>query len=136
MRTHAICAALSALAAASVIEAQTPPKVDPRAVVRKVLLQQDLVSPANYSLALVSVEIPVGGREGRHTHSGSLAVYVLEGAISMDYEGKPSVIYKAGETAFIEAGTIHEGINRGTVPARGIASFVVPKGQPLTTQVP
>ena len=132
MSRYAVFVALAALAAAALIEAQTAPP----AVVRKVLLQQDLVSPANYSLALVSVEIPVGGREGRHTHSGSLAVYVLEGAISMDYEGRPSVTYKAGETAFIEAGTIHEGFNRGTVAARGIASFVVPKGQPLTTQVP
>jgi quercetin dioxygenase-like cupin family protein len=124
------------LAVPSMTGAQSPASADKPTVVRKVLMQQDLPIPGNYSLALVSVEIPVGGREGRHTHPGALAVYVQEGAFSLDYEGRPNVTYKAGETFFVEAGKVHEGINRGTVPARGLASFVVPKGQPMTTQVP
>ena len=33
-----------------------------------------------------------------------------------------------------EAGKIHEGINKGTVPIKALASFVVPKGQPITKQ--
>ena len=37
--------------------------------------------PGNYSLAVVSVEIPVGGREGKHSHPGPLIVYVQEGAL-------------------------------------------------------
>jgi quercetin dioxygenase-like cupin family protein len=103
------------------------------AVVRTVLMQQD--APGGQSMALVRVEIPVGGREGRHTHSGPLLVYVMSGAISLDYEGKANITYKAGETFYVETGKIHEGINRGNVPAVAIASFVTPKGQPLTTQV-
>ena len=101
-------------------------------VVRKVLMQQDV--PNGAQLAVVSVEIPVGGREGRHTHSGPLIVYVQEGALTLDYEGKPTVTYKVGETFFVESGKIHEGINNGTVPIKALASFVTPKGAPLTTQ--
>ena len=103
-------------------------------VTRKVLLQQDL-NISGYTAALVSVEIPVGGREGRHTHPGTLVVYVQEGAFTLDYEGKPTKTYKAGEAFSVEPGKIHEGINTGSTPARAVATFVVEKGKPLTTQV-
>lgn len=139
MRNYAIGAAIMSLLAISNVGAQSAPApAAPAApaVVRKVLTQQDLPIPGNYSLVLVSVEIPVGGREGRHTHPGALVVYVQEGAFTLDHEGKPTVTYKAGETFSVEAGKIHEGINKGATPAKGLASFVVPKGQPLTTQVP
>lgn len=107
---------------------------EPPAVVRKVLLQQDLSIPG-YSVVLVSVEIPPGGREGRHTHSGALAGYVQEGVVIVESEGKPSTTYKAGDTFFVEAGKVHEGINNGTITAKAIATLVAPKGQPVTTPV-
>jgi len=103
------------------------------AVKRTVLMQQDLAIPG-YSTALVQVDFPVGAREGRHTHPGSVMVHVEEGAVTLFYEGKPMTTYKAGETFFVEAGKVHEGINNGNAPAKAIASFVVEKGKPLTTQ--
>ena len=69
------------------------------------------------------------------THPGPLIVQVQSGAISLDYEGKPTVTYKAGQTFYVEAGKQHEGHNIGTVPAVGIAAFATPKGAPITTQV-
>jgi quercetin dioxygenase-like cupin family protein len=101
-------------------------------VQRKVLLTQDLVIPG-YQTVIASVEIPAGGREGRHTHPGSVSVYVLEGFVTLDYEGKPTMTYKAGDTFYIEGGKIHEGINNGSSTAKAIATFVVEKGKPLTT---
>ncbi len=133
MRKIALSAML-AIAAVSLIGTQPVLSAAAPAVVRKVLMQQDV--PNGAQLAVVSVEIPVGGREGRHTHTGPLIVYVQEGALTLDYEGKPTVTYKVGETFFVEAGKIHEGINNGTVPIKALASFVTPKGAPLTTQVP
>jgi quercetin dioxygenase-like cupin family protein len=106
----------------------------PPAPVRKVLLQQDLTIPG-YTAVLVSVEIPVGGREGRHTHPGSAFVHVEQGVLTLDYEGKPTMTYKAGESFYVEPGKIHEGINKGNAPIKAIAAFVVEKGKPLTTQV-
>jgi quercetin dioxygenase-like cupin family protein len=103
-------------------------------VTRKVLIQQDLTIPG-YTAALVSVEIPVGGREGRHTHPGTAMVVVQEGELTLDYEGKPTMTYKAGQSFYVEPGKIHEGINKGKTAVRAIASFVVEKGKPLTTQV-
>jgi quercetin dioxygenase-like cupin family protein len=111
------------------VHAQAP------AVVRTVLLQHDLAIPG-YSTALVSVEIPVGGREGRHTHPGLLIAHVESGAVTLDYEGMPTTTYKAGDSFVVEAGKIHEGINNGTVPVKLLATFVVEKGKPLTTTLP
>jgi quercetin dioxygenase-like cupin family protein len=129
-----LSAAGLALAVAAFTVAALPSHSAEPTVVRKVLMQQDLPIPG-YAAALVSVEIPVGGREGRHTHPGALLVYVQEGELSLDYEGKAQVTYKPGETFFVEANKIHEGINKGTVPIKALASFVVPKGQPITKQV-
>jgi quercetin dioxygenase-like cupin family protein len=102
-------------------------------VKRTVLMQHD-TPDGKYQNSLVMVEIPVGGREGRHNHPGPLIVYVEQGTITLEYEGKPTTPYKAGETFFVEAGKTHQGINMGTVPAKAVASFVTEKGKPLTTQ--
>ena len=104
-------------------------------VKRTVLLQHDTSVPG-YEALLVSVEIPAGGREGRHTHPGLAMIHVEEGTLTLDYEGKPTTPYKAGESFFVEAGKVHEGMNKGTTVVKAIATFVVPKGQPITTQVP
>ena len=103
--------------------------------VRKMLIQHDLQIPG-YTAGIAAVEVPPGGREGRHTHPGPLYVYVQEGAITVETDGQPTRTYKAGDTFFIEAGKIHEGINYGKTTYRSLTSFVIPKGKPLTTQVP
>jgi len=133
MLKSSLSAVAFTIAAMSVIGATAVMSADAPSVTRKVLNQQDVMS--GNTMAEIAVEIPVGGREGRHTHPGPLMVYVTEGAISLDYEGKENITYKAGEAFFVEAGKIHEGINRGNVPARAIATFVGPKGPPITTQV-
>jgi quercetin dioxygenase-like cupin family protein len=131
IRRTVVLAAIAALAlvSAQVIHAQQAPTVK-----RTVLLQHDTSAPG-YEALLVSVEIPVGGREGRHTHPGTAMIHVLEGAITLDYEGKPTTTYKAGQSFFVDAGKVHEGINKENVPAKAIATFVIPKGQPVTAQV-
>jgi quercetin dioxygenase-like cupin family protein len=133
MKKFAAGAMVLALAASPMIWAQPVASAPAPTVVRKVLMQKDLPSGGE-QMALVSVEIPVGGREGRHTHPGPLIVYVQEGALTLDYEGQPTKTYKAGETVFVESGKIHEGINNGTVPIKVLASFVTPKGAPMTAQ--
>ena len=118
----------AAVAASVVVQAQAP------TVTRTVLLRHD-TSAAGFEAVLVAVEIPVGQREGRHTHPGTAVVHVTEGAITVDHDGRPTETYKAGESFFIDAGKVHEGINRGNVAAKAIATFVIPKGAQLTTQV-
>jgi len=104
-------------------------------VQRKILLTHDLAIPG-YQAVMGMVEIPPGGREGRHTHPGAVVVYIQEGVLTFDYEGNPTMTYKAGDSFFIEAGKIHEGINKGTSPVKALATFVVEKGKPVTSPAP
>ncbi len=101
-------------------------------VTRKILLKQDAAIPG-YEQDLVKVDIPVGGREGRHTHPGSVMIYVEEGTLTFDYEGKPTATYNPGDSLYVEPDKIHEGINNGKTTVKVIASFLVKKGVPLTS---
>jgi len=60
----------------------------------------------------------------------------MAGTVTLEDEAQRAVTYQAGESFVIDAGKVHEGINRGAVPAKLIATFIIPKGQPVTTQVP
>jgi quercetin dioxygenase-like cupin family protein len=104
------------------------------AIQRKPLLQRDSTIPG-YDLAMTIVEIPAGVSEVRHTHPGPLAVYVAEGELILEHEGRPSTTYKAGESVLVEAGKIHQGINRGTVTVKLITTLVAEKGKPANTPV-
>lgn len=103
-------------------------------VTRKILLKEDSAIPG-YEEDLVTVEIPAGGREGRHTHPGSVMIYVQEGTLTFDYEGKPTATYKPGDAFYVEPGKIHEGSNNGKTPVKVLAIFVLKKGMPMTSQV-
>ena len=102
-------------------------------VTRKMLLKVDSAIPG-YEQALVAVEIPAGGREGRHTHPGSVMIYVQEGVLTFDCEGKSTATYKPGDTLYVEPEKIHEGINNGNTSIKVLASFLVKKGVPMTSQ--
>lgn len=104
------------------------------AVTRRILLKQDSPIPG-YEQDLVTVEIPPGAREGRHTHPGSAIVYVEAGTLTLDYEGKPTAIYNPGDSFYVEPDKIHEGRNNGTTPVKVLATFLLKKGLPMTSQV-
>jgi len=87
-----------------------------------------------YEVVMLEAVIAAGAREGRHTHPGTLLARVEQGTVTLDYEGKPTAAYKAGESFFVDAGKVHEGINNGTAPAKILATLVVKTGDTLTTQ--
>ena len=102
---------------------------------RKILLQQDLDIPG-YETILAEAFVAVGGREGKHKHPGALKGYILEGEMDVELEGHPTQSLKPGDPLLIPAGQVHEGINKGKVPIKALVTFVVKKGEPLTTSVP
>jgi quercetin dioxygenase-like cupin family protein len=111
----------------------TPAAQQP-SVTRKILLKQDSPIPG-YEEDLVAVEIPPGGREGRHTHPGSVIIYVQQGTLTLDYEGKPTATYNPGDSVYVEPDKIHEGHNNGTTPLKVLGTFFLKKGLPMTSQV-
>ena len=68
----------------------------------------------------------------RHKHPGEEIIYVLEGSIEYDVEGKPPVILKAGDVLFVPYGVVHAAKNVGSTPAAELGTYVVEKGKPLT----
>lgn len=121
----AVALFVGALGALTVTAQQAP------AVKRTPLLQLDTQFPGQEA-RIVLVELPPGSAEGRHTHPAELYVYVQEGTISVEQEGKPTVTVKAGDTFFVAPGKIHQGINTSQSTAKLTAFFIAEKGKPLS----
>lgn len=126
------CAAVALLAASlnAPLHAQQPPTIQ-----RKVVLKQDMNLPGREAV-VATIELAPGAAEGRHTHPAELYVYLIEGEIVLESEGQPDRLMKAGEAAAVAPGKIHQAVNRGSVPAKGVAVFVAEKGKPLAAPAP
>jgi quercetin dioxygenase-like cupin family protein len=101
---------------------------------RTELQRHDLGVPGR-EVIQVRVELDPGVAFGKHTHPGEEIVYVLEGLLEYEVEGKPPVTLKAGEVLFIPAGTIHAAKNVGSGNGAELATYIVEKGKPLVTLV-
>jgi quercetin dioxygenase-like cupin family protein len=103
---------------------------------RRIDLQRHDLSAPGREVIQARVEIDPGVTSPRHTHSGEEIIYVLEGSLEYQVEGKPTVMLKAGDVLFIPAGTVHAAKNVGSGNAAELATYVVEKGKPLVTVVP
>jgi quercetin dioxygenase-like cupin family protein len=81
----------------------------------------------------VRVDIAPGALAPRHTHFGEEIIYVLEGTIVYEVEGRPPAKLKAGDVLFIPYGVVHSARNIGTVNAAELGTYVVETGKPLVT---
>ena len=97
---------------------------------RIALQTQDVCTPGKVAVQ-VRGEFDPGVATGRHTHVGEELTYILEGQIELRIDGQPPRVVKAGETFFVPAGLVHEGINTGEGKAKVLATYIVEKGQPL-----
>jgi quercetin dioxygenase-like cupin family protein len=98
------------------------------------LQRHDLSTPGREAIQ-ARVEFDPGAEFGKHSHPGEEIIYVLEGSLEYQIEGKPPVTLKAGDVLFIPAGTIHSARNVGTGRAAELATYIVEKGKPLLTVV-
>jgi quercetin dioxygenase-like cupin family protein len=106
----------------------------PPGVRRTELQRHDLGVPGR-EVIQVRVELDPGVAFGKHTHPGEEIVYVIEGSLEYQVEGRPPVTLKAGDVLFIPAGTIHAAKNVGNGNAAELATYIVEKGKPLVTLV-
>jgi len=107
----------------------------PATGVRRTDLQQHDLSIPGREVVQVRVDFGPGVVAPRHKHPGEEIIYVLEGTLEYQVEGKPPVTLKAGGVLFIPAGTIHGAKNVGSANASELATYVVEKGKPLSTLV-
>jgi quercetin dioxygenase-like cupin family protein len=103
-------------------------------VKRTDLQRHDLGVPGR-EVVQVRVDLAPGVAFDKHTHPGEEIVYVLEGSLEYEVEGKPPVTRRAGEVLFIPARTVHAARNVGSTNGAELATYVVEKGKPLLTPV-
>jgi len=123
-----VLSAIVLLASASLACAQQP------GIQRKTLLQHD--GSPGYQTIINLIEFAPGAREVRHTHPGTLSGYVLEGTLTLEHEGRPTTVYKAGDAFYVETGKIHVGSNETAAPVKLLATLVVQKGKPPSSPAP
>jgi quercetin dioxygenase-like cupin family protein len=103
---------------------------------RRIDLQRHDLSVPGREMIQARVEIDPGVTSPRHTHPGDEIVYLLQGSMEYQLEGRPPVTLKAGDVLFIPAGTVHAAKNVGSGNAAELATYIVEKGKPLVTVVP
>ena len=99
--------------------------------IKRTDLQRHDLSVPGREVVQVRVDFAPGVAFGKHSHPGEEIVYVLEGSLEYQVEGKPPVTLKAGEVLFIPAGTVHAAKNVGSGNGAELATYVVEKGKPL-----
>jgi len=121
-----IVAALVAVAGIGTLAAQQP------GFTRKLVQDQNLSIADRHAVQALAEFVP-GGAAGRHTHPGEELGYVVEGTLELLIDGQPPRTVKAGESFFVPAGTVHDGRNVGSGPAKVLATYIVEKGKPVAS---
>jgi quercetin dioxygenase-like cupin family protein len=98
-------------------------------------LQRHDLSVPGREVVQARVELGPGVKSPRHWHPGEEIIYVLEGTLEYQLEGKPPVTLKAGDVYFIPARAIHTAKNVGSGNGAELATYVVEKSKPLLVPV-
>jgi quercetin dioxygenase-like cupin family protein len=127
--TSALCLALGAgLLVGGNLRAQQS------AIKRTDLLKTDLAGMEGKEMNIWTADIAPGGATGRHQHPTPRFVVVLDGAVTLEIDGRPPQTFKAGEAFQETPGLVHNFKNASTtLPAKAIGIQYVDKGQPLQT---
>jgi len=97
-----------------------------------VLQRTELSGAKGMEAILVLRELPAGAASGKHSQSGTEIVYIQEGSVTLEVQGKPPVTVKAGEAFHTSAGEVHNVKNASaTAPGKALAFYVAKKGTAL-----
>ena len=137
MLKTSIIVAIAALALGGVAFAQqmAPPPGARTAGLKRTVLQKFDVPPGERETVTAFIEIPANTDVARHTHPGPEVDYVVEGDLVLNIDGQPPKPYKAGESFYIPAGTVHGG-RSGPNGTKLLGSYIVEKGKPLASPAP
>jgi len=99
--------------------------------ITRVDLQQHDLSVPGRQVIQNRVEISLEAPAVRHWHPGEEIIYVLEGSLEYDIDGKGARTCGAGEALMVPAETVHSVRNVGDGTAAELATYVVEKGKPF-----
>ena len=98
-------------------------------------LQRHDLRIAGREVLQARVDFAPGASFPAHKHPGEEIIYVLEGALEYQVEGKAPVTLKAGDVLFVPDETAHSARNVGGGKGSELATYVLEKGKPLTVFV-
>jgi quercetin dioxygenase-like cupin family protein len=133
MKSPIVLAIAASLVAFSLLASAQAP-MPPVGIKRTILQRGDIGN--NMEAVLGVAEIPAGAASGRHTHFGTETGMLLEGTMSLEVEGEPTRLVKAGDSWLIGAGKVHNASVVGDTKAKVISTYIVEKGKPLATPAP
>ena len=116
------------IGAAAALQA-SPPPARPPGTTRTDLQRHDL-SVRGWESLQALVSFAPGSSFPRHKHPGEEIIYVTQGTIEYEVNGK-LITLNAGEVLFIPYGVVHAARNPGAEPATELATYVIEKGKPL-----
>ena len=113
------------------------PDAQQQTIKRTDLLKLDLAEMNGSEMNVWVADIAPGAQTGRHSHPTPRFVYVLEGAVVLELDGRSSQMFKAGE-AFAEIpNAIHNLKNASTTEgARALGFQYAQKGHALQVNAP
>jgi quercetin dioxygenase-like cupin family protein len=130
MRAITVGLVLTTLLGAAVAMPTASAQQQQQGITRVDLQRHDIDVPGREAIQ-VRVSFEPGAAFGRHRHPGEEIIYVLEGALEYEIEGRARVTLEAGDVLFIPTGTIHSARNAGSVKAAELATYIVEKDKPL-----
>jgi quercetin dioxygenase-like cupin family protein len=97
-----------------------------------ILARTELANAKGMEAILVLRVLPPGVESGKHTQSGTEIVYIQEGSVTLEVQGKPPVKVKAGEAFHTTAGEVHNVKNdSASAPSKALAFYIAKKGAAL-----
>lgn len=102
------------------------------------VLQQQLRYP-NSSQAQISssiITLAPGAETGLHRHDAPMYAYILDGELTVTYDGGTIKTYRAGQAVMEAEGTAHNGKNSGTTPVRVLVVNMGADGVANTVTLP
>lgn len=114
----------------------TPAAAD--AAVVEQLLQHDLTGDPQRQALMITVAYRPGGASLPHRHDAQVFVYVLDGEVTMQVDGKPPETLRAGQTFYEGPGDVHRvsANASATAPAKLLVFMIKDKGRAPTRAVP
>ena len=98
----------------------------------KILHRTELKGAPGWEAILVDRTLPPGAESGKHTQAGNEIVYIAEGSVIFEAQGKPAKTLKPGESFTTVDGEVHNVKNASkSEPAKALAFYVAKKGAKL-----
>ena len=114
-----------------------PTSAQQQPIKRTDLLKSDLAEIKDNEMHVWVADIAPGAATGRHFHPTPRFVYVLEGAVVLELDGKAPQMFKAGQVFAEMPNEVHNFRNASTTePAKALGFQYAGKGQALQINAP